>query len=140
MILCERVRRAGDPCMGEWILPEVLQEVDELTWQNNPDDAWRHLLQSAVAIDRIELGVFSQGDMIGFCVLAEDDDIHVGRCLTVMWDYVVPSHRGGTVGQRMLRTAKSRAQQLGFSVLCYTHRTGLGVYQVRYIRLENKHG
>lgn len=135
-MLCERIRRRGDPCIGEWILPEVLAEVEELTWQEDKERAGQRMLASAVEQDRIELAVFDKDRIVGFCALAEDYDIHVGRCLTVMWDYVVPSHRGGTVGQRMLRAAMQRARQYGFAVLCYTHRTAPGIYQVKYIRLE----
>ena len=137
---CERKRQAGDPTMGEWILPTVLDDIEELTWQDDRQAAAQRILQSVVDEDRIEILVVEDGLPIGFCALAEDHDIHVGRCLTVMWDYVVPSHRGGTVGQRMLRVAMQRARQYGFAVLSYTHRTGPGVYRVKYIRLENEHG
>jgi GNAT superfamily N-acetyltransferase len=139
-MLCERVRNAGDPCMGEWILPEVLDEVEELTWQEDKPTALQRMLLSAVEQDRIELAVFDGSRIVGFCALAEDYDIHVGRCLTVMWDYVVPSHRGGNVGQLMLRAAMQRARQHGFAVLCYTHRTSPGTYQVKYKRLEKLYG
>lgn len=135
-MLHSRIRREGDPCMGEWILPDVLGDVEELTWQEDKTTAMQRILNSAIKQDRIELAVFDNSRIVGFCCLAEDYDIHVGRCLTVMWDYVVPSHRGGTVGQRMLRAAMQIAGQHGFAVLCYTHRTAPGIYQVKYIRLE----
>lgn len=126
--------------MGEWILPVVLDEVEELTWQESRTTAQQRMLDSAIEQDRIEIAVFDKDRIVGFSCLAEDYDIHVGRCLTVMWDYVVPSHRGGTVGQRMLRAAMRLARQHGFAVLCYTHRTAPGIYQVKYIRLEKEHG
>lgn len=122
--------------MGEWLLADVLADVEELTWQDDTATAAKRMLACAEEHDRIELVVFDGNRTVGFCCLAEDYDLHVGRCLTVMWDYVVPSHRGGTVGQRMLRAAMQIATQHGFAVLCYTHRTAPGVYQVKYTRLE----
>lgn len=131
----ERYRAAGDPSMVDWVSHSAIQDVPELLWYSTPIDAVERIQQTAQELDRWECIATNGTEVTGFIAGASDYDLHVGPCFSIVWHYVLPAYRG-YVGQQLLRRAMRVAKAQGHKVLCYTHRTALGVYEVRYIRLR----
>lgn len=120
--------------MAEWIIDDVLKATPEMIWCSTVEETRQRLVTSCTEVLRVELMAFENNRPVGFCVLVADDDATVGPCLGVMWNFVLPEHRG-TVGARFLRRAVQIAKRVDLPVLAYTHRIGEGKYTVTYRRL-----
>lgn len=120
--------------MSAWVLPAILEEVPELTWQRSAEEATQDILDSCSSVNRVELVAFKDSRAVGFCSLVAEEDPHVGRCLSVQWCYVLRGHRG--IGAAFIRRAYAVAARIGAKVLCRTQRTGTGEYRVKFINLE----
>lgn len=107
-----------------------------MLWQAPYEEAASRLIHTTQSFDRIEFTARDpEGKLIGFAVLAEDEDPHVGPLVSVQWFFVVPERRG-RVGLRMRRAIEKVALECGFQVLAYTHRLGVGRYEINYTRLR----
>ncbi|QJD54679.1 putative GNAT family N-acetyltransferase [Pseudomonas phage MR2] len=91
--------------------------------------------------DRIEITVRTpEGRLVGFAVVVNDEDDHVGECMGTQWHWVHPDHRG-PVGRMILRAIIRLASHAGYKVVAYTKRLGVGRYEINYKQLkENHHG
>lgn len=123
--------------MAEWIIPDVIEHTPEMLWGCTPNEVRTRLIESCVQSERIELAAFCDNRLVGFCVLVSEEDANVGRCLGIMWNFVLPEYRG-RVGQRFMRTAIRVARNAGLPIIAYTHRLGEGKYAITYRRIHGK--
>ena len=105
--------------------------------QCQPRDEWvdrtLHVLSSFA---RYEVAVLWDGVVVGGVVVADDDDIHVGPCVSVFAQYVLPGCRNRGASLACMREAIRLAKELGASVLAYTHRIGPWRYETIYRRIN----
>ena len=87
-----------------------------------------------IEIDRYEVFAWDCDTVVGGVILAVDYDLHVGECLTVVFQYVHPQYRHRGISRQFLRTAMRVARELGLKTLAYTHRVGDGKYMTTYRR------
>lgn len=80
--------------------------------------------------DCIYLVCDGQG-VLGILALSEDADFHVGHCISVVYSFVFPQHRGKGIGKLLLQLARTTAQQAA-STLAYTTRKGDFEYKLIY--------
>lgn len=125
-------RRRGEPVQNFDMFSRAWDEFPEL--QVTPKDEWigRNLL-SLQSMDRWELGVHIRGEVIGGIALADDPwDAHVGPCVSVFAQYVMPEYRLQQVSALLMRTALRIARDSGHRVIAFTHRKGDWRYETIY--------
>jgi predicted N-acetyltransferase YhbS len=127
----------GDPTNVVQLLPQALVETPELGWGGSFDEVAARVRRETEQHTRVELVAYQDGHLVGCAVLVPDEDMHVGRNLSVMWNYVLTDHRG-LIGREFMRLAVRIAKQWGFPVLTYTHRLGVGKYAITYRRLHGQ--
>lgn len=118
------------------LLERAWEECVEL--QTQPKDVWIGYAALAVQdIDRKEVLLFKDSRLIGGLVLAHDFDVHVGKCLSVLWQYVLPEYRNSGASMRLMRYAVQCARDYSYSVLAYTHRVGNWRYETIYRKVRH---
>lgn len=120
--------------MAGAILPSVLDVTPEMCWGGR-EEAVRRVLEATEAVERYEVVAYHDQLVVGCMILVADDDAHVGPCLSVMWNFVLPEFRG--VGASFLRKAFSLAKENDLPVVAFAQRTGLGEYTVKYRRVPD---
>lgn len=127
-------RAAGQAVQGIHLFHQAWDECVELQCQ--PKGVWcKTILAELSALDRYEIGVALGGIPVGGVFLTHDDDWHVGPCLTVAFQYVLPEYRNTGVSRQCMRYAISLAKELGYTVLAYSHRSGPWRYETIYRRI-----
>ncbi len=98
--------------------------------------AWmERAMNSVQMVARYEFHAILDGRVVGAMVVAEEaDDPHVGCCLSVLYNYILPEYRDIGIAGHFLRGAMRLAKSLGYPVLAYTHRVGAGRYLTTYRR------
>lgn len=115
------------------------EEFPEFQWQRTAPEQANSIHQSIAANWRVERIAYTDwGLPVGILILTEDDDMHVGRCLSVQWQYVLPEYRNAGIAHQFMRTAIQLARQEGYPVLAYSHRVGPGEYSIKYRRINGK--
>lgn len=114
--------RAWDECIE-------LHVMDKYEWVGTT------LSTLACIKDRYEIGMHNGDVTVGGIILAPDLDIHVGQCLSVFAQYVMPEYRNRGISLRCMRLAEQIAKDMGFPVLAYTHRLGDWRYETIYKRI-----
>lgn len=91
------------------------------------------------SVDRWEIGLWDTHNhfSVGGLVLAYDSDIHVGDCMSVISQYVLPEYRNQRISTQCMREAVRIAVMQRFNVLAYTHRLGDWRYETIYKRITN---
>lgn len=84
---------------------------------------------------RYEIGMHNGDQGVGGILLGPDEDIHVGPCLSVYAQYVLPEYRNRGISLRCMRLAVRAAIDFGYKVLAYTHRVHDWRYETIYRRL-----
>jgi len=127
---------AGSPCVPiEGLLDSAYSECLESGVMDRRK--WIELnLDILSSEDRIEIGAFEDGYLVGGMTLAEEMDAHVGACVSVRYNYVLPEYRTLKLGTIMMRHAIQLAKTLGPQYIAFTHRKGVGLYTIRYRRLH----
>lgn len=133
------LRQPGEPTDGRWFMDEAWSECSELQ-TTSLQDFRRRAHDSVCSLERLEVVAFVGSRAAGIAVLAVDDDLHVGECLSVQWQYVLPEFRNLGVSPAFLRVAKNLARQLNLPVIAFTHRLGPGVYKTSYRRVYGQKG
>lgn len=105
-----------------------LEVVDKINWVGSA-------LEMHASTSRYDIGVFIDGRVVGGLCLVEDHDPHVGDCLTVMSNYVLPEYRG-IVGARCFRECLRVAKASGYKMLAYTHRLKDWEYRTIYRKIK----
>ena len=123
---------AGDPVHNVGLFLAAHEECAEL--QTQPARAWLgktlHALQS---VGRTEVLVRVNGENAGGGIIARGFDPHVGECIEILCQYVLPEFRNMGVSARIMRKAVKLAKG---SVLAYTHRIGDWKYLTQYRRIN----
>jgi GNAT superfamily N-acetyltransferase len=118
----ELFERAWDECVE-------LQVQDKHTWLGMT-------LLALSQLDRYEVFVVRDRKMVGALVLAPDPwDVHVGPCMSVFSQYVLPEYRNSGVSLALMREAIRITRSTGAAVLAYTHRTAPWRYETIYRRV-----
>lgn len=142
MILAAHVKAEGQPACFREVLHDILEELTELTWGGSRIECYERICRSTEELDeRIDITVRdTEGRLVGFAVVVDDEDDHVGLCLGTQWHWVHPDHRG-QVGRMILRAIVRLASHAGYKTVAYTKRLGVGSYEINYKQLkENIHG
>jgi hypothetical protein len=126
----------GDLCLGARIIPAVYAELLEFRESGTLGQVTARMLAATESISRTELLAVVGGQLIGFACIVEDDDMHVGRCLSLQWQYVVPEHRG-RIGGEFLRWLARFARAKGFQFIAYSHRVSKRHYAIKYRRVNH---
>jgi hypothetical protein len=124
-------RREGDPCQGAPMIDHVYAELPEFRAGGNLEDVRARMLGATEQLDRCELTAVVGGVLVGFACIVEDEDMHVGSCLSLQWQYVVPEHRG-KIGAAFLRELVKLGRILGFRFVAYSHRVNDRHYAIKY--------
>lgn len=129
-------RRAGEPVQSLDLFTRAWDECEEL--QVTTKNVWvGRALLALQDLDRYEVIMLGERSEIGGLVLAVDPwDVHVGPCVSVFANYVLPEHRGTQVGAACMRAAIRIAKQIRMPVLAYTHRKGPWRYETIYRRIK----
>lgn len=122
---------AGDLCLGGSIIPAVYAELPEFRAGGTVQQVATRMVEATEQLDRHEVLAVVDGSLVGFACIAEDDDMHVGRCLTLQWQYVLPEYRG-KVGAQFMRLLFKTGRQLGYRVVAYSHRVNHRHYAIKY--------
>jgi hypothetical protein len=126
----------GDLCLGADVIPAVYAELPEFREGGSLEQVTERMLAATEDAYRYELLVVDNGRLIGFACVLVDDDMHVGRCLTLQWQYVVQEHRG-KIGGEFLRWLVKTGRKLGFQFVAYSHRVNHRHYAIKYRRLNH---
>jgi GNAT superfamily N-acetyltransferase len=126
----------GDYCLGASIIPAVYYDLPEIRESGALEDVARRILEATEGNSRCELLAVLDGQLIGFACVVEEEDMHVGRCLTLQWQYVVPEHRG-KIGGEFLRWLVKTGRKLGFAFVAYSHRVNNRHYAIKYRRVNH---
>lgn len=103
-----------------------------------PKEEWagRNLL-ALQGLDRWEIGVCIEDEVVGGICLADDPwDVHVGPCMSVFAQYVLPEYRHLGVSAALMREAVRIARASPHKVLAFTHRLGDWRYETIYRRIK----
>lgn len=137
MILSMDYREFGETTCFREVLDDILKELPELSW-GGPESKGRIINSTEELNERIEITVRdSQGALVGFAVVTDDEDAHVGPCLGTQWHWVAPAHRG-PVGRMILREIFRVARLTNHNIVAYTKRLGVGKYEINYLQLKEK--
>lgn len=112
-------------------LPAVL-EFPELRQSKDYRDDVHRVVSSLSEFDRTEILCIDGTTVVGGAVIVLDDDQHVGPCLTLQWQYVLPAYRSKQLGRLFVRELLRQAGWAGIRNVCYSHRKGVGKYTVTY--------
>lgn len=136
MIVSVKHRAPGDAACFRPLLDQIIAEFPEFTWQRSHSEAFKEICEETESIDRVEITVTDpDGALVGFAVVVDEEDPHVGPCLGVQWRYVSPSSRG-PVGVALQRGIIKLARMVHYSVVAYTKRLGEGRYEINYLKLK----
>jgi len=125
-------RRKGEAVQNIEFFSHAYDECVELRQQSK--EAWMgRALLALQELDRWEVAAFVGETFAGGLVVAHDPwDVHVGPCLSVFAQYVLPTHRLKGISPRLMREAIKIARASGKSTLAYTHRQGPWRYSTTY--------
>lgn len=129
-------RNRGEAVQNLELFSRAWDECVEL--QQSPKQEWigRSLL-SLQQLDRYEIAAVQGSDVVGAVLLAEDKwDVHVGPCVSVFSQYVLPEYRERGISSKLMREAIKLARAIGVSTLAFTHRKAPWVYTTRYWRIK----
>ena len=137
-----RLYRAGK-CDVNWPVlfgMQLVAEFPEFVWSRTPEQALAAIHQSICENQRHEIVVWDDsGTHLGTAIVVQEDDMHVGHCLSVQWRFVHPEHRG-VAGSALQRRVIALARELDISVIAYTKCIGLARYELRYNRVRRHNG
>ena len=128
-------RAIGDPCLAPELFRTAWDECIELHGMDK--EAWVERTLSIIqSVPRYEIGFYLDGKPIGGVTLTVDYDPHVGECLCVMSQYVLPEHRNAGISMRCMRECIKLAKRLDHTMLAYTHRQRDWVYTTTYRKIK----
>ena len=125
-------RKRGEAVQSLELFTCAYDECVELQQQSKDEWIGRALL-SLQEMDRFELAAIHGARTVGGIVLAHDPwDVHVGPCMSVFAQYVLPEYRNQGISPRLMREVLRIAKGSGVSTLAYTHREGPWRYSTLY--------
>jgi len=128
-------RQPHEPLQNVELFERAWDECIEL--QEQPKQVWVGTALAALAeLPRYEIFVVQDQRIVGALVLAHDSwDVHVGPCMSVFTQYVLPEYRNSGVSLTLMRAAIRITRSTGTAVLAYTHRTAPWRYETIYRRV-----
>lgn len=128
-------RKAGEPTLAPDLFPRAWDEFIEL--QLTDKQTWvSKTIRTIEGFHRYEIGLYDGDTPVGGLTLTWDDDPHVGECLLVMSQYVLPEYRNQGVSLRCMHEVMRIARRLGHTVVAFTHRQADWTYHIRYRRVH----
>jgi len=128
-------KAAGESCLAPELFPVAWEECIESHGMNK--EAWTtSALNMIENVPRYEMGFYVDGKPVGGITLTIDHDPHVGECLCVMSQYVLPEYRNNGISLRCMRECIKLAKRLGHDMLAYTHRQRDWVYTTTYRKIK----
>lgn len=129
-------RDSGQAVQNVQLFRKAWAEFEELQVQS--EEIWvGRALYALSALSRFELAVFDGFEVIGAAVLAMDmHDAHVGPCMSVYAQYVLPDYRNKGVSRSMMRKAYQITADSEAQILVYSHREGPWKYSNTYRRVH----
>lgn len=124
--------------------PEVFSKAFSTAWdecielQCNPKAEWMGIaISSLQEHPRVFIGVLGDTELLGgLYLLREENDPHVGACMSIAFQYVLPEYRNLGVSRRLITRALQLTRKNNCSVLAYTHRKGDWKYETVYRRVS----
>lgn len=128
-------RLPNEPLQNIELFERAWDECAELQVQEK--HVWLgQAVYSLSQLDRYEIVVAHGDHVVGAVVLAGDPwDAHVGPCMSVFSQYVLPEYRNNGVSLRLMRECIRIARENDAGVLAYTHRTAPWRYSTTYRRI-----
>lgn len=135
MITFDRTeRKVGEACDGFTIYDAAWCECKEL--QLSDRYGWvAHTMRCISQADRVEVGARLDGVLVGGVILYKDYDPHVGDCMYVVFQYVMPEYRNRGIALKLFKMALEETRRQGLPVLAYTHRLRDWEYKTTYRKL-----
>lgn len=129
-------RHHNEPVQNFDLFKRAWGECIEL--QSTTESEWigRSLLMLQ-GLDRYEVGIFRpDGYVVGGAVIAHDPwDTHVGPCMSVFTQYVLPEYRNRGISLKLMREALRITRLSEHTTLAFTHRKGDWRYETIYRRV-----
>ena len=127
-------RLKGEPVQNVELFRMAWHEFPELKVQD--EHVWlSNSLYTMSELDRFEIAITAGDRTIGAAIVADDPwDPHVGPCMSVFAQYVMPEYRNRGVSRLIMREALTLAREYNAGVLAYTHRLGPWKYATIYKR------
>lgn len=69
----------------------------------------------------IEYRIYDSDVLVGHAVIAPTDDIHVGECMSLWHQFMLPEYRNSGVWKDVFMRAKEVTKLQGYSYLVWTH-------------------
>lgn len=127
--------KAGEPSKNSGLYSIAWGEFIEL--QVMDKDTWLKNLRATIeSSPRWEISATVDGKVVGGIILVNDDDVHVGPCLSVVAQYVLPEYRHRGISLHCMRIAMRTAKVFNHKVLAYSHRLGDWRYETIYRRVK----
>lgn len=114
-----------------WEECSELQIQPKIDWVDNS-------LEYLFNVDLYRFTVYDGDKIVGGLLLCDDLDLHVGRCLSVTFQYVLPEYRNKMLGFKLMKLALDLSLNLNYRVMAYTHRLGPWTYVTKYREIHGK--
>lgn len=130
-------RLPGEPVQNVALFERAWDECIEMQVQDKSAWVGRSLLALS-SLERFEIAAVHGTDVVGAVVLASDPwDAHVGPCMSVFAQYVLPEYRNVGVSLMLMRESMRIARcTAGVHVLAFTHRKAPWRYETIYRRIK----
>ena len=89
------------------------------------------------ASESLMLKAYVGTELVGVCSVQFEDDVHVGPCCSVHWQYIMPEYRG-RIGVHFMRWVFSTAKRLRVPFVAYVKRMSDTQHVVTYRRVSDE--
>ncbi len=96
----------------------------------------KNVVEYLQSLDRIEIYGYMHGSPVGGAILTTELDFHVGKCLSVVTQYVFPRYRGTGLAFEFMRRARKECKAQGIWTLAWSHRVKDYEYKTVYRSVE----
>lgn len=116
---------------------EYLRGIDrevmiEETWLASMLDLYK-------GFHRYEIEYWEGETLIGVAVVAKTIDFHVGPCVCVLTQYVIPQFRGRAgIARKVLAFARNKAREDGVGFMSWSHQLDYGTQLLKYRRVYGR--
>lgn len=101
--------------------------------QSQPKEVYvANVIEYLQSLNRIEIYSYMHGSPIGAAVLTTEIDYHVGKCVSVVTQYVLPRYRGSGFSFEIMRRARKECKAQGIGMLAWSHRVKDFEYKTVY--------
>lgn len=117
-------------------LRRIIKQFPEMTAQRTEQEAYEAIRDATRSLDEwCEVYVEGPcGKLMGFAILTDDDDAHVGPLMGVQWCWVAAEAPKGTM-LAIHRKCRQITKAANYRFMAYTKRLSMGRYEINYIDL-----